>query len=300
MRIFVTGATGFIGSQIVGNLLARGDEVLGLARSDTTAAALAERGAAVWRGDLAEPEALAAAARESDGVIHTAFDHDFSKYVEAGEQEQRVIEALTRALAGTGKPLVAASGTGVVPPGGDERDAASTEGFARVRGLAETLVVAAAEQGVRASAVRLPPSVHDRERQGLVSLMIERAREAGFSAYVGDGSNRWPAVHRRDAARLFLLALDRAQAGARLHAVGEEGVPLRAIAHAIGEGLRLPVRTLSEAEAAPHFGFLAMLVGVDARATCAITQQTMGWTPSEPGLLDGLRNGGYLPGVSSD
>jgi nucleoside-diphosphate-sugar epimerase len=298
MRIFVTGATGFIGSQIVGNLLARGDEVLGLARSDASAAALAEQGAAVWRGDLAEPEGLAAAASESDGVIHTAFDHDFSKYVEAGEQEQRVIEALTRALAGTGKPLVAASGTGVVPPGGDERAAASTEGFARVRGLAETQLVAAAGEGVRSSAVRLPPSVHDRERQGLVSLMIERAREAGFSAYVGDGSNRWPAVHRRDAARLFLLALDRAEPGARLHAVGEEGVPLRSIAEAIGEGLRLPVRTLSQAEAGPHFGFLAMLVGVDASATCAITQETMGWRPTEPGLLDGLRNGGYLPGAA--
>ena len=157
MRIFVTGATGFIGSQIVGNLLARGDEVLGLARSDEAAAALADRDVTVWRGHLADPEGLAAAARESDGVIHTAFDHDFSKYVEAGEQERRVIEALTRALAGTGKPLVAASGTGVVPPGGDERDVASTEGFVRVRGLPETLVVAAAEQGVRASVVRLPP-----------------------------------------------------------------------------------------------------------------------------------------------
>ena len=300
MRVFVTGATGFIGSQIVGNLLARGDEVLGLARSDAAAAALAEQGAAVWRGDLAEPEALAAAARESDGVIHTAFDHDFSRYLEAGEQEQRVIEALTGALVGTGKPLVAASGTGVVPPGGDERDAAVNEGFSQVRGVPETLTLAAAERGVRASVVRLPPSVHDRERQGLVSLMIERAREAGFSAYVGDGSNRWPAVHRRDAVRLFLLALDRAKAGARLHAVGEEGVPVRAIAQAIGDGLGLPVRILSEAEAGPHFGFLAMLVGVDASATCAITRETMGWQPSEPGLLDGLRKGRYLPGMSSD
>jgi nucleoside-diphosphate-sugar epimerase len=298
MRIFVTGATGFIGSQIVGGLLARGDQVLGLARSDVNAAALAEQGAAVWRGDLADPESLAAAARESDGVIHTAFNHDFSQYVEAGEQEQRVIEALTGALAGTGKPLVAASGTAVVPPGGDERDAAVTEGFARVRGLAEALTLAAAEQGVRASVVRLPPSVHDRERQGLVSLMIERAQAAGFSAYVGDGSNRWPAVHRRDAARLFLLALDRAKAGARLHAVGEEGVPLRAIADAIGEGLGLPVRSLSQDEAGPHFGFLAMLVGADAPATCAITQETMGWRPTEPGLLDGLRQGAYLPALN--
>ena len=299
MRVFVTGATGFIGSQIVGNLLARGDEVLGLARSDASAAALAEKGVAVWRGDLAEPDGVAAAARESDGVIHTAFNHDFSKYLEAGEQEQRVIEALTRALAGTGKPLVAASGTGVVPPGGDERDAAVNEGFSQVRGVPETLALAAAEQGVRASVVRLPPSVHDRERQGLVSLMIERARESGFSAYVGDGSNRWPAVHRRDAARLFLLALDRAKAGARLHAVGEEGVPLRAIAEAIGEGLGLPVRVMSEAEAGPHFGFLAMLVGVDASATCAITRETMGWIPSEPGLLEGLHKGGYLSGMPS-
>jgi nucleoside-diphosphate-sugar epimerase len=294
MRIFVTGATGFIGSQIVRNLLARGDEVLGLARSDGSAGALAEQGAAVWRGDLTDPAGLAAGAREADGVIHTAFDHDFSKYIEAGEQEQRVIEALARALAGTGKPLVAASGVGVVPPGGDERDVAVTEGFTQVRGVPETLTLAAAEKGVRASVVRLPPSVHDRERQGLVSLMIERAREAGFSAYVGDGSNRWPAVHRRDAARLFLLALDRAEAGARLHAVGEEGVPLRAIATAIGEGLGLPVRNLTADEAGPHFGFLAMLIGVDTPATSAITQETMGWRPVEPGLLEGLREGGYL------
>jgi nucleoside-diphosphate-sugar epimerase len=294
MRIFVTGATGFIGSQIVRDLLARGDEVLGLARSGAAAAVLADQGAGVRRGDLAEPEGLAAAARESDGVIHTAFDHDFSKYLEAGEQEQRVIQALTRALAGTGKPLVAASGTAVVPPGGDERDAAATEGFAQVRGVPETLVLAAADEGVRASVVRLPPSVHDRERQGLVSMMIERAQESGFSAYVGDGSNRWPAVHRRDAARLFLLALDRARPGARLHAVGEQGVPLAAIATAIGEGLGLAVRSLSAEEAAPHFGFLGMLVGVDAPATSAITQETMGWRPSERGLLEGLREGGYL------
>jgi nucleoside-diphosphate-sugar epimerase len=295
MRVFVTGATGFIGSQIVGSLLARGDEVLGLARSDASAAALAERGAAVWRGDLTDPEGLAAAARESDGVIHTAFDHDFSKYLEAGEQDQRVVEAFTRALAGTGKPLVVASGTGVGPPGGDERDAAIVEGFTMVRGLPETLAVAAAEQGVRSSVVRLPPSVHDRERQGLVSMLIDRAQASGFSAYVGDGSNRWPAVHRRDAVRLFVLALDRAAAGARLHAVGEEGVPVREIAQAIGEGLGLPVRSLSDAEAAPHFGFLAMMIGADTPAKCAITLETMGWTPTEAGLLEGLRRGGYLP-----
>jgi len=295
MRIFVTGATGFIGSQIVGNLLARGDQVLGLARSDATAAALTERGAAVWRGDLADAESVAAAARESDGVIHTAFEHDFSKYLEAGEQEQRVIEALTGALAGTGKPMVTASGTGVAPPGGDERDAATIDGFTQVRGLPDRQAVAAADEGVRSSVIRLPPSVHDVERQGLVSMMIERAREAGFSAYVGDGSNRWPAVHRRDAARLFVLALDRAQPGARLHAVGEEGVQLRVIAEAIGAGLGLPVRSLSQEEAGPHFGFLAMLIGVDTPAKSAITRETMGWTPTEPGLLEGLRTGGYLP-----
>jgi nucleoside-diphosphate-sugar epimerase len=293
MRIFVTGATGFIGSQIVGSLLARGDAVLGLARSDKTAAILAERGAGVWRGDLSDPEGLAAAARECDGVIHTAFDHDFSKYLEAGAQDQRVIEAFSLALAGTGKPLVVASGTAVVPPGGDERDAAGTEGLAQVRGAPETLTVAAAGQGVRASVVRLSPSVHDVEQQGLVSMMIARAREAGFSAYVGDGSQRWPAVHRSDAVKLFLLALDRAPAGARLHAIGEEGVPLRAIATAIGEALALPVRSLSESEAGAHFGFLAMLAGVDAPGTSAITQAAVGWTPTGPGLIEGLR-GAYL------
>jgi nucleoside-diphosphate-sugar epimerase len=259
MRIFVTGATGFIGSQIVGALLARGDQVLGLARSDATAAALTERGAAVWRGDLVDPATLAAAARDSDGVI-----------------------------------MVTTSGTGVAPPGGDERDAATIEGFTQVRGLPDRQAVAAADEGIRSSVIRLPPSVHDVDRQGLVSMMIERARESGFSAYVGDGLNRWPAVHRRDAARLFVLALDRAQPGARLHAVGEEGVQLRAIAEAIGSGLGLPVRSLTQEEAGPHFGFLAMLIGVDTPAKSAITRETMGWTPTEPGLLEGLRTGGYL------
>jgi nucleoside-diphosphate-sugar epimerase len=294
MRVFVTGATGFIGKEVVGRLLAAGHAVTGLARSETAAAALAARGASAHRGDLADPESLAAGARAADAVIHLAFDHDFSRYAEAGEQEQRAVSAMIEALAGSGKPLVAASGTGVVPPGGTERDGAATEGFAMVRGVPETLVVAGAGRGVRTSVVRLAPSVHDREAQGLVSLLIERARESGVSAYVGDGANRWPAVHRRDVARLFLLALEHDEPGARWHAVAEAGVPLRAIAEAIGEGLGLPARSLTPDEAGPHFGFVGMIAAADVPATSAITQAALGWRPTEPGLLAGLRAGGYL------
>lgn len=301
MRVFVTGATGFIGSVIAGMLLEKGHEVVGLARSDEAAAKLAERGVGVRRGDVTDPEGLASAARESDGVIHTAFIHDFSQYEANGAIDLRAVEAMTGALAGTGKPFVCTSGMTMTPAAGRpgaETDPANVEGVGAVRGRAETAALAAAERGVRSSVVRLAPSVHDRAQQGLVSQLAVAAREKGVSAYVGDGANRWPAVHRLDAARLFCLALEKAPAGARLHGVAEEGVPLRAIAEAVGAAMALPVCSLAAEDAFGHFGWVGGIVMADVPASSAITRETLGWTPTEPGLIAGIRQGGYVLGVA--
>ncbi|MEJ0064713.1 MAG: SDR family oxidoreductase [Caulobacteraceae bacterium] len=295
MRVFLTGATGFIGSAIVEELKAAGHQVVGLARSDEAAATLAGWGVETRRGDVAELEVLAEAARASDGVIHCAFGHDFSKYVEMGETDLRAVSAMADALAGTGKPLVVTSGMTASTPGraSTEADPAQTEGMAVVRGRPEELALSASAKGVRSVVVRLPPSVHDVQAQGLVSPMIATARQTGVSAYIGEGANRWPAVHRRDAARLFRLGLERGEPGQRLHAVGEEGVTLRSIAEAIGEKLGLPTRGLSAGEASVHFGFFALPASNDMPASSAITQQGVGWRPTEPGLLAGLL-GDYL------
>ncbi len=295
MRVFLTGATGFIGSAIIEELLAAGHRVTGLARSDQAAATLAGWGVEAHRGDVSEPERLAEAARASDGVIHCAFGHDFSRYVEMGETDLRAVSAMSEALAGSGKPLVVTSGMTASTPGrpSTEADPAQTEGMAAVRGAPEQLALSASETGVRSVVVRLPPSVHDLQAQGLVSPLIAMARQTGVSAYVGDGANRWPAVHRRDAARLFRLGLEHGQPGQRLHAVGEEGVTLRSIADAIGQKLGLPVRSL-DAEAAPaHFGFFALPASNDMPASSDVTQQSTGWRPTGPGLLAGLL-GDYL------
>jgi nucleoside-diphosphate-sugar epimerase len=295
MRVFLTGATGFIGSVIIEELRAAGHQVAGLARSDEAAETLAKWGVEVRRGDVAEPERLAEAARASDGVIHCAFGHDFSKYVEMGETDLRAVVAMAEALAGSGKPLVVTSGMTAGTPGrpSTEADAAQTEGMAAVRGRPEALALSASEKNVRSVVVRLPPSVHDPRRQGLVSQFIAVARQTGVSAYVGEGANRWPAVHRRDAASLFRLALEEGRAGQRLHAVAEEGVTLRSIAEAIGEKLGIPTRGLDAAEAAKHFGWLAPLASSDVPSSSAVTQQIVGWRPTGPGLLTGLL-GDYL------
>jgi nucleoside-diphosphate-sugar epimerase len=295
MRVFLTGATGFIGSVVTRELRAAGHEVTGLARSDKAAATLAEWGVRVLRGDVAQPEILAEGARASDGVIHCAFSNDFSQYMEAGETDLAAVSAMAQALAGSGKPLVVTSGMTAVTPGraSTEADPAETEGLLSVRGRPEAMALSAGETGVRSVVVRLPPSVHDVQGQGLVSLMIAQARRAGVSAYVGEGANRWPAVHRRDAARLFRLGLEQGQAGERLHAVAEQGVTLRSIAEAVGTRLGLPTRSLDVGEAAGHFGWLAFVVSGDVPASSAVTQQSVGWRPTQPGLLDGLR-GDYL------
>ena len=296
MRVFLTGATGFIGSVVVEELRAAGHQVTGLARSDVAAATLAAWGVEPRRGDVANPEGLAEAARTSDGVIHCAFGVDFSKYVEMGETDQRAVAAMADALSGTGKPLVVTSGMTAGTPGrlSTEADPAQTEGMAAVRGRPETLALSASGKGVRSVVVRLPPSVHDRQQQGLVGPLVAVARQTGVSAYVGEGANRWPAVHRRDAARVFRLALERGEAGQRLHAVAEEGVSLRSIAEAIGEKLGMSARSVEPSEAASHFGWLAPFATNDVPASSAITQQSVGWRPTGPGLLEGLL-GDYLP-----
>jgi nucleoside-diphosphate-sugar epimerase len=295
MRVFLTGATGFIGSIIVEELKGAGHQVTGLARSDEAAAKLAGWGVNARRGDVDDPAGLAEAARDSDGVIHCAFGNDFSRYLEMGEIDQRAVTAVAEALSGAGKPLIVTSGmtTGVLGRPSTEADPAQTELPGMVRGRPEDLALAASTLGVRSVVVRLPPSVHDVSQQGLVTMLIRIARQTGVSAYVGEGGNRWPAVHRRDAAKLFRLALERGEAGTRVHAVGEPGVTLRAIAEAIGQRLAIPARSLGPEEAASHFGFFAQFIGNDIPASSAVTQESLGWRPAGPSLIDGLM-GDYL------
>ncbi|MGA2740405.1 MAG: SDR family oxidoreductase [Bryobacteraceae bacterium] len=289
MLVFVTGATGFIGTAIVRDLIDAGHQVLGLTRTDAGAKSLIDAGAQVHRGDLEDMESLRSGAAMSDGVIHTAFNHDFSKFAANCEMDRRAIEALGSALAGSDRPLVVTSGTGLIAPGRiateDDVPASSSNSLPRV---SEQTAASLAARGVRASVVRLP-QVHDRFKQGLVTYMIALAREKGISAYVGNGLNRWPAVHRLDAAHLYKLVLEKGSAGSRYHAVAEEGVPLREVADAIGRGLKAPVVAISPEEAAQHFGFLGFFVGVDGPASSALTQERLGWRPTtQPGLIADL------------
>ena len=292
MRVFVTGATGFVGSAVVQEVLSAGHQVLGLARNDAAAEKLAQWGVTVHRGDLTNTDSLVAGARPCDGVIHTAFIHDWSNFEASIATEGRAVGAMAAALEGSGKPFVVTSGSMMLafgsPPGhvGTEADAPQ-EGVHR--GESEATVQAAAGRGVRSSVVRLSPSVHGAGDHGFVPMLIEVARSKGLAAYIGDGTNRWPAVHRLDAARLYRLALEKAAPGARLHGVAEEGVPMRAIAETIGAGLELPVRSLSPEEAPAHFGFLARFVGVDNPTSSALTRETLGWSPQQPGLLDDMQ-----------
>ncbi len=293
MKIFVTGATGFIGSAIVQDLIRAGHQLLGLARSDAGAKSLVAAGAAVYRGSLEDLESLRAGAAASDGVIHTAFIHDFANYAPAAEKDRRAIETLGAALAGSGRPFVVTSGTLLLQrqgPLATEEDAADAN-FPR---KSEQAVLSVASQRVRVSSLRLPPSVHGRGDHGFVPALINLAREKGISAYVGDGLNRWPAVHRLDAAPLYRLALEKGSAGASYHGVADEGVPFREIAEVIGRRLNVPVVSKSPEEAANHFGWLAHFVGIDCPASSAQTQQQLGWAPKQPGLIADLDQTHYF------
>ena len=299
MRVFVTGATGFIGSAVVRELLDAGHRVTGLARSDSSAEALRAAGAEVRRGDLADPAGLAEGAGAADAVSHLAFIHDFSgtfDFAAACAADLRAVQAIGAALEGSDKPFVMSSGTALLQPGtlNTEEDTAPPESFGAIRARNEDAAVALADRGVRSAAVRFSPTVHGRGDQGFVSMLIGTAREKGFAAYVGDGANRWPAVHRTDAARLVRLALESAPAGSRLHAVGEEGLPFRDIAAVIGRHLDVPVRSITTEEAPAHFGWLAHVVGLDVPASNTLTRKWLGWEPTGPGLIEDLEEGHYF------
>ncbi|TMC54298.1 MAG: SDR family oxidoreductase [Chloroflexi bacterium] len=295
MRVFVTGATGFIGSAVVRELLDAGHEVLGLARSDQAAAAMAAAGAKVHRGDIGDLDSLRRGAAASDGVVHTAFNHDFSvSRHKAAAADRLAVEAMAEALVGTDRPIVITSGTAGLSPGHLATEQ-TIPGFDAVgRHAVEDAVFSFAGRGVRPAVVRLPPTVHGRGDHGFISMLIDIARNKGISGYPGEGSNRWPAVNRLDAAHLFRLALESAPAGARLHGVGEEGIPVREIAEVIGRHLGLPVVAIPPEEAAGHFGFLAAFFALDCPASSALTQQLLGWHPAQPGLVADLEQGHYF------
>lgn len=288
MRVFVTGTTGFVGSAVVQELIAHGHRVLGLSRSDAGAGQLEAAGAEVVRGTLDDHDVLARAAAGCDGVIHTAFNHDFSKFAENARQDRRAIEVLGGALEGTTKPILVTSGTAMLAQGrvATEADRPSGPSPRMSESGADDLVA----KGVRASVVRLAPTTHGAGDHGFVPMLIALAREKGVAAYIGEGNNRWSAVHRSDAARLYRLAIERGAGGERYHAVAEEGVLFKDIAAAIGKGLSLPVET----RPSEHFGWFAMFAGMDAATSAAWTRETLGWTPIGPSLAEDLENAGYF------
>jgi nucleoside-diphosphate-sugar epimerase len=293
MRVFVTGATGFIGSAVVEELTNAGHQVLGLARTDAAAKSLVATGAAAHRGSLEDLESLRSGAAAADGVIHTAFIHDFSNYGPAAEADRRAIETLGSALAGSDRPLIVTSGTLLAQrqgPLATEEDVHDPN-FPR---KSEEAALALATHGVRASVLRLPPSVHGNGDHGFVPQLIGIAREKGISAFIGDGLNRWPAVHRLDAAHLYRLILEKGSAGATYHGVGDEGVPTREIAEAIGRGLNLPVVSKSYEAAADHFGWIARFFGIDGPASSALTEERLGWRPVQPGMIADLNAEHYF------
>ena len=294
MRVFVTGATGWVGSALVRELIGAGHQVLGMTRSDKGAAALEAAGAAVHRGTLDDLDSLRRGAAQADGVIHTAFNHDFSKFLENCAEDERAIEAIGGVLEGSERPLLVTSGVALLAPGRVATEAdvpPAPETFPRKSEAATAALVA---RGVRATTIRLAPSVHGHGDHGFVPMVIQCAREKGVSGYIGDGGNRWPGVHRLDAAKLYRLALERGAAGGPFHATAEEGVPFKAIAEVIGRRLNIPVRALSPEEAAAHFGWFARFAGLDAPTSSAHTRDVLGWVPTGPGLLEDVDHPAYF------
>ncbi|KQR81660.1 NAD-dependent dehydratase [Burkholderia sp. Leaf177] len=295
MRIFLTGATGFIGSALVPELIGAGHQVIGVTRSDEGARALDAAGAEVHRGTLEDPESLRRGAEQADAVIHTAFDHDFSKFVENCEKDRRVIAALGSALAGSDRPLIITSGTGIGagPNGEPATEDVFNSSHPNPRIASELAGNALLDAGINVSVMRLP-QVHNPFRQGLISPIVEIAREKGVVAYVGKGENRWPAGHLSDVAQLYRLAVEAGERGARYNAVGEEGVSSRAIAESLGRGMKLPVVSIAPEEAAAHFGWLAMFVGLDMPASSALTRARLNWHPTGPTLIEDLDEGRFV------
>jgi nucleoside-diphosphate-sugar epimerase len=290
MRVFITGATGFIGSAVVKDLIAAGHQVVGLCRSDEKAPALAAAGAEVHRGSLENLDSLSEGIARSDGVIHLAFNHNFANFVQNCEDDRRVIKALGAMLGGSGRPLLVTSGTGMantVPGQPATEDGPVISSAVIPRAASEEAAASVAAEGNNVSVVRLP-QVHDPVKQGLVTSLIAIARDKGACAYIGDGRNRWPAAHVRDVARLYRLAIERAAPGAKYHAVGEEGVPMRDIAEALGRRLKLPVKSIAPEEAQAYFGWLAMFAMHDLPASSEQTRRTLGWQPTGPGLIADL------------
>jgi nucleoside-diphosphate-sugar epimerase len=306
MRVFVTGASGWIGTALVPELIGAGHEVIGLARSDDSAAALVAAGVEVHRGTLDDLDSLQGAASASDGVIHLAFKHDLAftgDFLGAANADRRAVETFGEALAGTDRPLVIASGTLGVAPGrtateldghDDDSSVAAFGDGPRARRATAEFVLSLASRGVRSSVMRLPPTNHGDGDHGFVATLVAIARDKGVSGYIGDGSNRWPAVHRLDSARLFRLALEEAPAGSTLHAVADQGVPIRDVAEVIGQHLDLPVVSISPEDAGEHFTWLARFLAADSPASSALTRELLGWQPVNPGLIDDLDQGHYF------
>ena len=295
MRVFLTGATGFVGSAVTAELLGAGHEVLGLVRTDAAAARLAGTGAAVLRGSITEPDVLRRGAADADAVIHTAFNHDFSRFAASCEEDRLAIETMGEALMGSERPLLVTSGISLLAPGrvATETDVQPTGPGHHPR-RSEAAAAALGERGVRARVIRLAPSVHGPGDRGFVPMAIAVAREKNVSAFIGDGSNRWPGVHRQDAARLYRLALEHGDAGGPFHAVADKGVPFRDIAAAIGRHLGIPVVSLSPEAAATHFGWFTTFVGADVPASSERTRAALGWTTEQPGLLADIDQAGYF------
>ncbi len=292
MRIFVTGATGFVGSAIVPELIGAGHQVVGLARSDAAAASLAAAGAGVQRGSLDDLESLRKGASAADAVIHAGFIHDFANYAASAQTDKRAIETMGAVLAGSDRPLIVTSGTALTAPGriATEEDAANSTSPRK----SEEAAALVAARGARVSVLRLPPSVHGVGDHGFVPLLIRIAREKGVSAYIGEGLNRWAGVHRLDAARLYRLVLETGSVAPRYHAVADEEVPFREIAQVIGRRLNIPVVSKSPEEAADHFGWFAHFVGLDCPASSAWTQGELGWSPTQPSLIPDIDQPGYF------